>query len=403
MKSPSKVAALAVAALAGVGMLARLLAAETASSTTARSTLASPASSPGSDAAAYEAFAARVKQFEKANPEHRRHRRASTSGRHRPSPRSSPAAPCPTSSTCRSPTRKTLLENGQLADITAEVKAAAYADKFNPNILDVAQDADGNIYGFPYGPYAMGLSLQPRAVQAGRARPRQAADDVGRGARGRQDHLREARQGRLHADDDRATPAAGSSPPTTYARGGRTRDRQRRRQVHVDRRQPGHQGRAAVPARPALGRQLDGQQLPARLGRHQPGVRRRQDRHVHRAVPTSHLARAVGQRRTRRTTASRSCPLDGEDAGVLGGGNVAVVSPKPSTADARPPPSSGSTATTCRSCSTRTPAVRPTPRRSPTSNQAVGTPVLPVFDQATLRPVTRPGSSDVRQRAARPM
>jgi len=52
---------------------------------------------------------------------------------------------------------KTLLENGQLADVTAQVEELGYADKFNPVILEGVQDKDGKIYGFPRQAYAMGL------------------------------------------------------------------------------------------------------------------------------------------------------------------------------------------------------------------------------------------------------
>ena len=52
---------------------------------------------------------------------------------------------------------KTLLENGQLADVTAQVEDLGYADKFNPVILEGVQDKDGKIYGFPRQAYAMGL------------------------------------------------------------------------------------------------------------------------------------------------------------------------------------------------------------------------------------------------------
>ena len=72
---------------------------------------------------------------------------------------------------------------------------------FNPNMLDVVQDADGKIYGVPTPAYAIGLHYNRDAVRGGRARPRQPADDVGRGARGRQDDRRRDRQGRLRADD----------------------------------------------------------------------------------------------------------------------------------------------------------------------------------------------------------
>jgi len=50
-----------------------------------------------------------------------------------------------------------LLQRGQVADITAEVGALPYAADFNPNVLAVAQDADGAIFGVPVGAYGIGL------------------------------------------------------------------------------------------------------------------------------------------------------------------------------------------------------------------------------------------------------
>ena len=50
-----------------------------------------------------------------------------------------------------------LLQRGQVADITAEVEALPYAAEFNPNVLAVAQDANGAIFGVPIGAYGIGL------------------------------------------------------------------------------------------------------------------------------------------------------------------------------------------------------------------------------------------------------
>ncbi|WP_040165842.1 ABC transporter substrate-binding protein [Microbacterium gorillae] len=52
---------------------------------------------------------------------------------------------------------KTLLENGQLTDVTDAIKKLGYADKFNPVILDGVTGSDGKLYGFPRQAYAMGL------------------------------------------------------------------------------------------------------------------------------------------------------------------------------------------------------------------------------------------------------
>jgi multiple sugar transport system substrate-binding protein len=53
---------------------------------------------------------------------------------------------------------KTLANQGQLADITQWFDETATADKWNQTVLDVAKGDDGNVYGIPWGPYAMALS-----------------------------------------------------------------------------------------------------------------------------------------------------------------------------------------------------------------------------------------------------
>jgi ABC-type glycerol-3-phosphate transport system substrate-binding protein len=50
-----------------------------------------------------------------------------------------------------------LIARGQLADITAEVGELPYAGDFNPSVLQVVQDGDGNIFGVPSTAYGMGL------------------------------------------------------------------------------------------------------------------------------------------------------------------------------------------------------------------------------------------------------
>src|SRR5262245_846496 len=50
-----------------------------------------------------------------------------------------------------------LIERGQVADITAEVQSLPYAADFNPNVLAVAENADGGIFGVPIAAYGIGL------------------------------------------------------------------------------------------------------------------------------------------------------------------------------------------------------------------------------------------------------
>jgi multiple sugar transport system substrate-binding protein len=54
---------------------------------------------------------------------------------------------------------KALIQRGQLADITTQVKTLPYADKINPTVLSEMQDAKGNIYGLPKGAYGIGLQI----------------------------------------------------------------------------------------------------------------------------------------------------------------------------------------------------------------------------------------------------
>jgi ABC-type glycerol-3-phosphate transport system substrate-binding protein len=161
MKSPTKVLFASVGALATVIAFAGCSAGPSSASNEKVSiTVASLI--PGSSKEAFAAFNARVKEFEKANPNITlKSEEYQWTG--------------PTFSTQLAggtlpdvfnvpfTDSKTLLQNGQLADITAEVKALPYADKFNKNVLNVAQDDSGKIYGLPYGPYAMGLSYN-RAI-----------------------------------------------------------------------------------------------------------------------------------------------------------------------------------------------------------------------------------------------
>ncbi|MBO9625214.1 MAG: extracellular solute-binding protein [Microbacterium sp.] len=111
---------------------------------------------PGADAAAYDAFAAQEKQFEKEHPDidiigveyewEGPTFAVQLAGGSLPDVFTVPFTDS-----------KTLLENGQLMDVTAEVKELGYADKFNPIILDGVTGGDGKIYGFPRQAYAMGL------------------------------------------------------------------------------------------------------------------------------------------------------------------------------------------------------------------------------------------------------
>ncbi|MCU1417946.1 MAG: extracellular solute-binding protein [Schumannella sp.] len=111
---------------------------------------------PGADAAAYTAFETQEAQFEKLNPgidivgveyEWKGPTFAVQLA----------GGSLPDVFTVPFTDAKTLLENGQLMDVTKEMDALGYTDKFNPIILDAVTDKDGNKFGFPRQAYAMGL------------------------------------------------------------------------------------------------------------------------------------------------------------------------------------------------------------------------------------------------------
>lgn len=156
MKSPARVLLAGVAAVATIGALAGCSAAGGDSSSDGKTELRVATFPPGADAAAYEAFAAQEKQFEEENPDidiigveyewEGPTFAVQLAGGSLPDVFTVPFTDS-----------KTLLENDQLMDVTAEVKELGYEDSFNPIILDGVKDADGNIFGFPRQAYAMGL------------------------------------------------------------------------------------------------------------------------------------------------------------------------------------------------------------------------------------------------------
>jgi ABC-type glycerol-3-phosphate transport system substrate-binding protein len=154
MKSPAKVALASVAAIALVGGLAACSSA--GGDTGGKTQLRVATFPPGADQAAYDAFATQEKQFEKLHPDIdvigvEYEWKAPTFAAQLAGGSLPDVFTVPFTDT------KTLLENGQLMNVTKEVTDLGYADKFNPTILDQVKDADGEIFGFPRQAYAMGL------------------------------------------------------------------------------------------------------------------------------------------------------------------------------------------------------------------------------------------------------
>jgi len=154
MKSPRSVAIAGLAAFAMVGALAACSAG--GGSDSGKTELRVATFPPGADAAAYDAFAEQEEQFEKENPDidiigveyewEGPTFAVQLAGGSLPDVFTVPFTDS-----------KTLLENGQLMDVTDEVEELGYADKFNPVMLEGVTDSDGRIFGFPRQAYAMGL------------------------------------------------------------------------------------------------------------------------------------------------------------------------------------------------------------------------------------------------------
>ena len=156
MKSPTKAMTAGIAVLATVGALAGCTSAGDGDSADGRLELRVATFPPGADAAAYDAFAAQEKQFEKEHPnidiigvEYEWEGptfAVQLAGGSLPDVFTVPFTDS-----------KTLLENGQLTDVTDAIEKLGYTDKFNPIILDGVTGADGKLYGFPRQAYAMAL------------------------------------------------------------------------------------------------------------------------------------------------------------------------------------------------------------------------------------------------------
>jgi ABC-type glycerol-3-phosphate transport system substrate-binding protein len=112
---------------------------------------------PGSQQAAIDAFNAQVKEFEAANPTitvkpEEYEWKATTFAAQLAGGTLPDVFEIPFTDA------KTLIENGQIANLDAQFKTLPYADKFNAAILDAGKGADGQVYAVPAkNVYGVGL------------------------------------------------------------------------------------------------------------------------------------------------------------------------------------------------------------------------------------------------------
>ena len=111
---------------------------------------------PGSEDSAFKAFDAQVAQFEAANPGIKiQSEEYEWTG---PTFAAQLAGgTLPDVFTIPFTDGKTLIENKQLADLDSQFQKLPYAKNFNPNVLQAGQGADGKVYGIPYAAYGIGL------------------------------------------------------------------------------------------------------------------------------------------------------------------------------------------------------------------------------------------------------
>ena len=167
MKSRSKAL---IAGIAAIGVIASLAACSTPAASDGKVTITVVSLIPGSKQSAFDAFDAQVKQFEKANPNITvKSQEYEWTG---PTFAAQLAGgTLPDVFTIPFTDGKTLIENGQLADLTTQVKALDYSSKFNPNVLAQAQGTDGKIYGLPTAAYGNGLQYNRKIFTAAGLNP----------------------------------------------------------------------------------------------------------------------------------------------------------------------------------------------------------------------------------------
>ena len=325
MKSIRMATTVAVAGLLAVSAISSA-AARSASGSAAQTVTISVASLiPGSTKAATQQFNNQVAEFEKANPTIKvKPVEYQWTG---PTFAAKLAAgTLPTVFEVPFTDARTLGENGQLADLTAEAKALPYFSKYNPAVIAEGTTSSGKVVALPKGAYAQALHYNRKLfAQAGldpnkppttwaqvEAYAKQIADKTGKAGyaeMGKDDNtagwilttLVYSLGGRMETGTGTKATATLDNPQTVTALQHAQED--------------------------AVDRQLDGLQLRLRLERHQPGVRRRQ---VGMYVSGSDVYTNLVQASNVDPSIYGLAPIPlakNKNAGVLGGGTLVAVRP----------------------------------------------------------------------------
>jgi multiple sugar transport system substrate-binding protein len=127
---------------------------------------------PGSTKAATQEFAAQVAEFEKANPTIK----VNSAQYQWTGPTFAAklaAGTLPTVFTVPFTDARSLGDNGQLADLTSEVKTLPYFDKFNPAVIAEGTDAKGQVVAVPTAAYAQALHYNRKLFKEAGLNPNQ--------------------------------------------------------------------------------------------------------------------------------------------------------------------------------------------------------------------------------------
>ena len=156
MKSPRKGIFLAVAGVAAASVVLSGCSAN-AGSSNGKTEIVVASLQPGASADALASFQTQVKTFEKANPD------IIVKGEEYDWTGTTFAAELaggtlPDEFGVPFTDSKTLANNGQLGDLDQYITKLPYYSKFNKNVIDVAKDDKGKVYGIPFSPYAMAIS-----------------------------------------------------------------------------------------------------------------------------------------------------------------------------------------------------------------------------------------------------
>ena len=157
MKSPRRSIILAVAGVAAASVVLSGCSASGGGTANGKTEIVVASVQPGASAESLAAFQTQVKTFEKKNPDIIVRGEeydwtgptfaAQLAGGTLPDEFGVPFTDS-----------KTLASNGELADLTPYISKLSYYKKFNPNVIDIAKDSKGHVYGIPFSPYAMSIS-----------------------------------------------------------------------------------------------------------------------------------------------------------------------------------------------------------------------------------------------------